>query len=140
MLQQSSPTRHRRYWSPNRMPRATLFYEAFLAGTFAPFLRASERPIAIACLRLLTAPPFPPLPERSVPFFSRRTALSTDLPAALPYLELPDLREPLLFLVATFFSSTSNLYDPLRCPKKRSRCRRLRHHPSDCCFSSHCGS
>ena len=32
-------------------------------GTFAPFLRASERPIAIACLRLLTLPPLPPLPE-----------------------------------------------------------------------------
>jgi hypothetical protein len=26
-------------------------------GTFAPFFRASERPIAIACLRLFTFPP-----------------------------------------------------------------------------------
>jgi hypothetical protein len=32
-----------------------------------PFLRASESPMAIACLRLLTVPPLPPLPL-SVPF------------------------------------------------------------------------
>jgi len=62
-------------------------------------LRASERPIAIACLRLLTGPPFPPFPERRVPFFSRRMARSTDLAAAFPYLRLPDLRELLFFLV-----------------------------------------
>ena len=29
-------------------------YAAFFFGTLAPFLRASERPIAIACLRLVT--------------------------------------------------------------------------------------
>src|ERR1041385_5246315 len=38
----------------------------FFLGTLAPFLRASERPIAIACLRLLTFPPRPLLPERRV--------------------------------------------------------------------------
>ena len=37
-------------------------HHAALRGTFAPFLRASERPMAIACLRLLTFPPLPPLP------------------------------------------------------------------------------
>src|SRR5207253_2522181 len=48
-----------------------------LGGTFAPFLRASESPIAIACSRLFTLPPLPPLPERSVPRFFRRMALAT---------------------------------------------------------------
>src|SRR5579862_6295884 len=65
-------------------------YDCAFFGTLAPFFRASESPIAMACLRLFTTPPLPPLPERSVPFFSRRTALSTDLPAALPYLRLLD--------------------------------------------------
>jgi hypothetical protein len=40
--------------------------------------------MAIACLRLLTLPPFPPLPDLSVPRFLRRMALATDLPADLP--------------------------------------------------------
>src|SRR5690349_8565224 len=43
-------------------------------GTFAPFLRASERPIAMACLRLLTLPPCPLLPRLSVPCLRRRIA------------------------------------------------------------------
>jgi hypothetical protein len=38
-----------------------------LRGTFLPFLRASESPIAIACLRLFTFPPRPPLPRFKVP-------------------------------------------------------------------------
>src|ERR1700687_6176132 len=59
---------------------------AFFLGTLAPFLRASERPIAIACFRLVTLPPLPPLPDRRVPRFSRRNALPTALPAASPYL------------------------------------------------------
>jgi len=29
----------------------------FFLGTLAPFFRASERPMAIACLRLFTLPP-----------------------------------------------------------------------------------
>jgi hypothetical protein len=70
---------------------------AFFFGTFAPFFRASERPIAIACLRLFTLPPLPPLPERKVPFFFRRIALATVLPAAFPY-----FRE--LFLLGINFS------------------------------------
>jgi len=69
----------------------------FFGGTFAPFLRASDNPIAIACLRLFTVPPFPPRPDFNVPFFSRRIALATLLPAALPYLR------PLDFFPAPFF-------------------------------------
>src|SRR5690349_20077336 len=53
---------------------------SFFCGTLAPFLRASESPIAMACLRLFTFPPLPPLPERSVPFFLRRIALATVFP------------------------------------------------------------
>jgi len=53
-------------------------------GTFAPFSRASDNPIAIACFRLVTRPPCPDLPRFSVPCFLRRIALSTDLEAASP--------------------------------------------------------
>ena len=59
-----------------------------LRGTFAPFFLASESPIAIACLRLLTRPPLPPGPDLSVPRFRRRIADSTVLFAAFPYLRL----------------------------------------------------
>lgn len=59
-------------------------------GTFAPFFLASERAIAIACLRLFTLPPLPPLPDLSVPFFRRRMADSTRLLAAFPYFRLLD--------------------------------------------------
>src|SRR5262245_1885031 len=52
------------------------------AGTFAPFLRASLNPMAMACLRLLT---FRPEPLFSVPFFLRRIAESIRLDAAFPY-------------------------------------------------------
>ena len=44
------------------------YFDARFFGTFLPFLRASDRPMAIACLRLLTLPPRPPLPLLSVPF------------------------------------------------------------------------
>src|SRR4051812_37223154 len=81
-------------------PRAhfgDLFYAAFdreeldfFEGTFCPFLRASESPMAIACLRLFTLPPLPALPERSVPLFLRRIALATVLLAPLPYRRLLD--------------------------------------------------
>jgi hypothetical protein len=60
----------------------------FFRGTFAPFSRASDRPIAIACLRLVTF--FPLRPLLSVPFFFRRIADSTRLPAAFPYFLPPD--------------------------------------------------
>jgi hypothetical protein len=57
-------------------------------GTLAPFLRASERPMAIACFRLLTVPPLLPFPDFKVPRFLRRSALPTDLAAAFPYLAI----------------------------------------------------
>jgi len=57
----------------------------FFAESFALLLRASGSPIAIACFRLLTRPPFPAFPERNVPCSLRRIALLTDLPAAFPY-------------------------------------------------------
>lgn len=79
------------------------FHAAFFFGTLAPFLRASESPIAMACLRLFTVPPRPPLPDLSVPLFSRCIALFTALPAAFPYLRLPDFFFELeRFLVAIF--------------------------------------
>src|SRR6476469_398034 len=59
-----------------------------LRGTFAPFFLASERPIAIACLRLFTVLPL--RPDLRVPFLRRRIALSTRFDAALPYLLLPE--------------------------------------------------
>jgi hypothetical protein len=54
----------------------------FLAGTFAPFLRASDRPIAIACFRSVT---FCPDPLFSFPFFISFITVSTFLPADFEY-------------------------------------------------------
>jgi hypothetical protein len=59
--------------------------ERFLGdGTLAPFSRASDNPIAIACFRLVTFPPCPDFPRFKVPFLRRRIALSTDLEADSP--------------------------------------------------------
>jgi len=64
--------------------------ELFFRGILAPFLRASERPIAIACFRLFTVPPpLPPRPDLRVPLFLRRMALATVSRAVFPYLVLP---------------------------------------------------
>lgn len=54
-------------------------------GTLAPFFLASDKPIAIACFRLVTFPPCPLGPLRSVPCFLRRIADSTLLLAPLLY-------------------------------------------------------
>ena len=54
-------------------------------GTFAPFLRASFKPIAIACFRLRTLRPEPLL---SVPRLRRRIVDSTFFDADLPYLAI----------------------------------------------------
>src|SRR4051812_41195645 len=59
-------------------------------GTFAPDLRASDRPIAIACLRLFTFLPLRPL--FSVPFFLSCIARFTFAPAFLPYLAMMNLQ------------------------------------------------
>src|SRR6185436_16836077 len=72
----------------------TRFLVLFFRGTFAPFLRASDRPMAIACFRLFTFPPLPPGPLFSVPFLRRFIALSTRLLAALPYFRPLFFRPP----------------------------------------------
>ena len=51
-------------------------------GTLAPDLRASDRPIAIACLGFLT---FRPLPDFSLPFLKAFISRSTDDCALDPY-------------------------------------------------------
>jgi hypothetical protein len=56
----------------------------FLRGTFLPARRASDSPIAMACLRLLTVLPDRPL--RSLPRFISRIVFLTFRPAALLYL------------------------------------------------------
>lgn len=53
----------------------------------------------MACFLLFTFPPLPPLPERNVPLFFRRTALSTDLLAPLLYFR----RDEDFFLVGMHF-------------------------------------
>ena len=45
--------------------------------------------MAMACLRLVTFPPFPRFPERSVPRFLRRIVLPTVLLVARLYFLLP---------------------------------------------------
>ena len=67
--------------------RPTVSYrELRFRGTFFPLRRASDRPIAIACLRLFTLPPRPPLPLLSVPRLRRCIALLTSLEAEREYL------------------------------------------------------
>jgi hypothetical protein len=85
----------------SRLVQAALAELACLGGTFAPFFRASESPMAIACFRLFTLPPLPRLPEPSVPLFFLRIALATLLLAAFPYFRPRDLTE--LFLFAGMF-------------------------------------
>src|SRR5580698_7368014 len=67
-------------------PRRQAFFLRF--GTFAPARRASDSPIAIACLRDFTF--LPDLPLRRVPAFRSCMALSTFLPLALLYLRAID--------------------------------------------------
>jgi len=81
-------------------PDRNNFQLAFFFGTVAPLLRASDRPMAIACFLLVTFPPLPPLPELRVPFFLRRMALATFLPAAFPYLRRLEVLRGCEFLFA----------------------------------------
>jgi hypothetical protein len=64
----------------------------FFGGTFFPARRASERPMAMACLRLWTF--LPVLPDRSVPCLRSCIALPTFRDAPVPYFR------PLLLRVA----------------------------------------
>jgi hypothetical protein len=59
------------------------FARFFFFGTLAPDLRASDNPIAIACLRLLTLRPERPL--FNVPFLRFFIARSTLLDALFEY-------------------------------------------------------
>jgi hypothetical protein len=61
-------------------------FEAAFFGTLAPFSLASDKPIAIACLREVTF--FPLRPLLSSPFFISCMALSTFLPAPFEYLAI----------------------------------------------------
>ena len=64
--------------------QARLFFAALrFFGTFAPAARAWDRPIAIACLRLLTLRPDRPL--FNVPDLRSRIARPTFLPAFFEY-------------------------------------------------------
>jgi hypothetical protein len=77
--------------------RTSYLLEDDFRGTFAPFFRASDKPIAIACFRLFTLPPLPPFPDFSVPAFSRCIALFTDFLEASPYRAMyPPVRPKLL--------------------------------------------
>lgn len=59
-----------------------------MRGTFAPFLRASESPIATACFLLVTF--LPERPDLSVPRFLLCMAFFTELDAFEPYFFLDD--------------------------------------------------
>src|SRR5687767_12176731 len=63
-----------------------LLLELFFLGTFPPAFLASDRPMAIACLRLVT---FLPLrPDFNVPCFLSCIAFSTLSWAFFPYLAM----------------------------------------------------
>ena len=67
------------------------FFDAdFFGGTFAPARRASDNPMAIACLRLLTFLPEPPL--RSVPSLRSCMTFLTFACAFFPYFAMSLLR------------------------------------------------
>ena len=83
-----NPTTH--HLLPTTYSLSPYFALPSCRGTLAPFFLASDKPIAIACLRLVTFPPWPLGPLRSVPCFRRRIAYSTLLLAPLLY------RRPLL--------------------------------------------
>jgi hypothetical protein len=72
-------------------------------GTFCPFSRASLRPIAIACLRLLTVRPDRPL--LSDPLLRRRMADSTVFCAPFPYFAM--VPPSVAFLQSTYLAARS---------------------------------
>src|SRR6185436_2520895 len=85
LVEQVAP--HRDPGAPQASPGGCFYYffreDLRLRGTFAPARRASDRPMAIACLRLVTF-----LPERpllSVPRLRSCIARSTFCSAFLPY-------------------------------------------------------
>jgi hypothetical protein len=65
----------------NGLPSCHLDFD--LEGTFAPFFLASERPMAMACFRLVTR--FPLVPLFKVPFLRLCIARLTDVFDFVPY-------------------------------------------------------
>jgi hypothetical protein len=61
-------------------------YWEFFSGTFAPFLRASERPMAMACFGFVTFLPLRPL--FNLPRFISCISVSTCFAAEGPYLRV----------------------------------------------------
>jgi hypothetical protein len=76
-------------------------YDDFFLGTFAPFFRASERPIAIACLRLVTFLPLRPL--FNLPCVISCISVFTCFAADDPYLRAD-------FFAADFFAALAGLF------------------------------
>jgi hypothetical protein len=68
----------------------------FFRATFLPFLRASERPIAIACFLLVTF--FPLLPLLSVPLLRRRITDSTSFEALFEVFRFDVLRAAMSYI------------------------------------------
>src|SRR5688500_1615648 len=80
-------------WGPRPNNRSYFFLALFFLrpparffGTLAPERRASDSPIAMACLRLFTFLPERPL--RNVPFLRSRITFSTFFDAFLLYLRV----------------------------------------------------
>ena len=71
-----------------RCDQLRLRLDDFFFGTFLPLRRASESPMAIACLRLFTF--FPLRPLLSVPFLRLRIARLTSLDALFEYFRAMD--------------------------------------------------
>lgn len=69
-----------------RPPHFFSNYLLGFGGTFAPFLRASDSPMAMACLGLVTFLPLPPL--LSLPSFISRISVSICLPTEGLYLRV----------------------------------------------------
>src|SRR5882672_8911079 len=70
-------------------PEVYFFRPALFRGTLAPAFRASLRPMAIACLRLVTF--LPDRPDLSVPFFRSCIARLTLLCAFFPYFAMTNV-------------------------------------------------
>jgi len=118
------PARH--IVSPGRVPggiQADLFL-----GTFLPCLRAFDKPMAIACLRLLTLPAFPPRPLRAVPRLYRRISDSTSRLAPREYFRFRfAIAFSKIFLFARrvscfrLFASSARHHVPFFCSTSRKR-------------------
>ena len=83
--------------------RPLFFAPLARSGTLSPSARASEMPIAMACSRLLTGPPFPPGPLFSSPSLNSCITRPTFFDAFLPNFLPPDFLAA-VFLVPDFLT------------------------------------